>query len=791
MRAVIYRASVRIAQFVDRHALLLLVVSGFVVAVSAYVSQAKNVLPSALTSLPGFTTVAGALPGIASILKYAHDGLDKRRQQQIAIQTSDDAQRQARAQVQAAVAKSVSDGSRTLLDTRLELSLTNRSVDIDDPQRGLPGRGIQADGALPPDTPIKAVYDSAQGQLLILGAGGAGKTGIVVELAGALVQASHDDPTAPVPILLPLGSWGPTTLSLQDWLVKQMQFFYSINPLLGEAWITERKVIPLLDGLDTAGGEAGRACIQAINDFLDQTNIPIVVSSRTVEYESLGKKLRFHGAVEVQPLSQDEVGEYLKSPGLEGLANAVAADAVLRQLTTTPWFLGVAVTAYRNKVAGSVPTGGAPEELREHILDDYVQTCLNDPNKAAPDARYTPEATRRWLKWLARTMLERKQEVFFYDLMQADLLSSRREAQLATFGVAGAAGMVAGLLAFAGYTPIFGGLPSVFLSVVAGIVVGMAAYEPRITPTTKLRWSWGQLRSGLLAWLGFGPVFGLLAGLSVGAIVQLQGATVVWLGFVISGVVAGLCLGIFFALVGTLRNDLPAEPTDPGAAITSSLWTGLKGGAIMAAASALIAGLGGAFIVGLSALPQSANGNLTRWLVTGLVVEALAVGLVLGLAGVDPGVRRGLQRTWRTSVVITLGVAIVDAQVAAFMAGQFGIAGRFISSGAGATTSRAVVAGVLLAWLVGLGTGICHGTLRGAGTFLRHKALLALLGREGVIAPRYLLFLRHMSNVRLIERRGGGYEFLHRFLLEHFTGDSSYVSPLPQGIAPKPVAVDA
>jgi hypothetical protein len=98
---------------------------------------------------------------------------------------------------------------------------------------------------------------------------------------------------------------------------------------------------------------------------------------------------------------------------------------------------------------------------------------------------------------------------------------------------------------------------------------------------------------------------------------------------------------------------------------------------------------------------------------------------------------------------------------------------------------------VLLAMLVGVGTGICHGTLRGGGTYLRHKALLDLLKREGMIAPNYLLFLRHMSNVRIVQRRGGGYEFLHRYLLEHFANGGSDAPPQAPGTAPNPVAVDA
>jgi hypothetical protein len=56
---------------------------------------------------------------------------------------------------------------------------------------------------------------------------------------------------------------------------------------------------------------------------------------------------------------------------------------------------------------------------------------------------------------------------------------------------------------------------------------------------------------------------------------------------------------------------------------------------------------------------------------------------------------------------------------------------------------------------------------RGVGAFVRHALLRAALVAAG--APRdYVGFLEHAAGLILLRRRGGGYKFVHRMLLDHF-----------------------
>jgi hypothetical protein len=71
----------------------------------------------------------------------------------------------------------------------------------------------------------------------------------------------------------------------------------------------------------------------------------------------------------------------------------------------------------------------------------------------------------------------------------------------------------------------------------------------------------------------------------------------------------------------------------------------------------------------------------------------------------------------------------------------------------------------LLGGLVG---GLVAGFQRGGGAYLCHHVLRRLLVRNQSIPRHYVAFLDYATRLILLRRRGGGYEFVHRLLLEHF-----------------------
>jgi hypothetical protein len=188
----------------------------------------------------------------------------------------------------------------------------------------------QADRPLQRGVSIGAVFRQVQGQLLVLGDPGAGKTTYLYELAQALVFAASRVADEPIPVILSLASWAVHRQDLTAWLAGELYRRYRVPRLVGQYWLRGRQVVLLLDGLDEVRAEHREACLRAINRFLDDPGAAgLVVCCRAAEYEALPVKLRLEGAVVIQPLTWVELlasglsGTRTTAPAVSGAAKAV------------------------------------------------------------------------------------------------------------------------------------------------------------------------------------------------------------------------------------------------------------------------------------------------------------------------------------------------------------------------------------------------------------------------------------------------------------------------------------
>ena len=118
-------------------------------------------------------------------------------------------------------------------------------------------------------------------------------------------------------MIVPLSSWAQDRLPLEDWMSKQVSQLYGFSEKLIRRWIEEEQFIFLLDGLDEMEEAARPFCIAAINLYHHAHLVPLVVCSRRVEYEyaARNERLYLQCALLVQPLSQEQIQEYMRSMG--------------------------------------------------------------------------------------------------------------------------------------------------------------------------------------------------------------------------------------------------------------------------------------------------------------------------------------------------------------------------------------------------------------------------------------------------------------------------------------------
>jgi eukaryotic-like serine/threonine-protein kinase len=652
---------------------------------------------------------------------------------------------------------------------RIELTLVDCPDAVDDPLR-VAGRPADARRPLKPGTAIDSAYHRAGEQLLILGDPGAGKTTMLLELTRALLDGP---PSGPTPVVFHLASWAESRQPLAEWLAAELHRRYGVARRLGRAWIADEQVLPLLDGLDEVADEHRAGCADAIAGFLaEHGQLPVVVCCRTAEYEALGVKLRLRGAVLIRPLTGAQVERYLVAAGDSAaeVRALVHADARLRELLTTPLFLRMIVRTYGARATGPVtPLRGALPERRRRVLADYVDEMLSRPRAASPAPSYSPEQTLRWLAWLARSMRQHSEGVFHLDWLQPSWLPGAAQRRLVTLApavlmvlVGAIVGMLDVVLAGAlphGVRDLLGPsaspadrLMAALLGLAAGAVAGGLAatftYERSIAPTSRLGWSWATFRRNLP-----GVLAAVLGALPISLLLDR----------VLAGVAAHLAYGVLLVVLFALFT----RPWMRGLLFARWAPAAAGGGVVLVAVAALLSG-------------QPA-GTLVYQVAARLAV-GMALGLMFGprtpLSETVPAPGQGIAMSWRHGV----NAGLLSAALAAVLFGV--VAGISVALMVGS-----VPAGVAVGALDGLSIGAIVGfgvaLRRGVGASFRHALLRWLLAAAGSAPRDYVGFLEHATSLILLRRRGGGYEFVHRMLLDHFADlEPSAPEPVRRGAGP-------
>ena len=266
-------------------------------------------------------------------------------------------------------------------------------------------------------------------RLVILGGPGAGKTTLALLLVRELLE--HPEPGDPVPVLLGLSTWNPQRETLTAWIAKRLRQDY---PALGNhgvygrfavrRLIVERRVLPVLDGLDEMPRAQRPYALIALNRALSAGG-PLVLTCRSTEFHRAVDASDVVTAAAVcvaEPVAAGDVIDYLADSASPRRAHAW--EPVFAQLRDNPASpLATALTLPLNvwlarmvyNTPGADPAEltriGEPGAIQDRLLDAFVpsvftgphgvpSTGMGDPRSEAA-ARWHPEEARRWLGFLA------------------------------------------------------------------------------------------------------------------------------------------------------------------------------------------------------------------------------------------------------------------------------------------------------------------------------------------------------------------------------------------------------
>jgi DNA-binding winged helix-turn-helix (wHTH) protein len=578
--------------------------------------------------------------------------------------------------------------------------------------------------AVPDWESILTTFERMGEALLMAGAAGSGKTMALLQLAKLALARARHDPSAPIPVVLPLASWGERALPLERWIGSEIRARYFLPHHLAAEWLASGTLLLLLDGLDEVRAARRGGCIAAINRFRrEQPVTPLAITCREDEYTSAGERLELDGAIGLLPFTPSQVAATL--PRSDGM----------QQLVTSPLLLGL---ARRVLVTETVPT--VPALFRQLVHDSLRQER----------GGYGERESVQWLSRLARAMLDRNRTVLAVEELQPSWLitsSSRAAYVLLTRMLMG---LVIGLSA-ASFFAIAAGRLDFILPLVADALagaLGLAVLDGFLLGHPRAG------STGAYALLVCGAV-----GLSVLASHVARGLGALFAAPLLHALLFALIAARPLATVSFDRDIRPVEALTWSWANALRGWLGIGTLTWILLLIGRTTGLWPARAASslFSTLPNSFFFALVPALLFGL-----EPGAVEGKTRPNHGMWLSARNAMFSGALASIGCAAgVFAGAIVRRAGWLG-AVRFL--GADLTPGLPLLLATIC-WFAPLAA------LRfGALDLLKHVVLRLLLSRQGLCPLRFPRFLEHATRRGLLRRAGGSYLFFHSTLMEYLGG---------------------
>ncbi|MEO0455401.1 MAG: NACHT domain-containing protein [Cyanobacteria bacterium P01_A01_bin.114] len=568
---------------------------------------------------------------------------------------------------------------------------------------------------------IADLFDQADGRLLMLGGPGAGKTTTLLNLAQTLTARAQQQLDYPIPVLLSLSIWqagqlsltssraSPSSSLMSDWIISTLKQKYGVSAQLSQTLLAERRLLPLLDGLDEAAPDQQAQCLSALDLWLwsEQRPTYVVLCSRLEEFRQLDTPLLLNQAVVLEPLTEAQIRTYLASIEAAELWPMIAADANLLDLAQTPLWLSLFVLTYHSIALDRWQQLTTTAARLTYLLDAYIQQMLHRSGPAK--SSFTPAQTRYWLTQLAQHLQTHAADGFLIESLQTqDWLSPRQQKQHALVNTLISGAIPGFLMIMWTYFMAprvfenveFKAFDTVGWMIATGITWGalgilVASIQPAIHPIESIRWSWPQARrkflGRLLTWLGFWALMWYIN-------------------------------GIFIAWMN-LPDEISEVP----------VWLVVIGIGLYATVQGLILGL-----------------------VYGLLTTVILEGFIGGLIGPKIDIKRFPNQGIRRSAVNMLWFL------------GFGALASFVAGGLLAMR----VAPHIPAWQYGLSVmpvwGSVAALLGGGKACLQHGSLRWMLYRQGKLPWNLARFLNDCTDRLLLQCVGGRYRFIHQTLQAHF-----------------------
>ncbi|MCC5614555.1 hypothetical protein LC605_05575 [Nostoc sp. CHAB 5836] len=311
--------------------------------------------------------------------------------------------------------------------------------------------------------------------LLILGEAGSGKSITLMELTNTLITRASDEPEEKIPVIFYLSSWS-NGKDIRDWLIERLDMDYKVPEEDGKLLVDDNKLVILLDGLDLVPSQDRDRCIDFLNNFTDIKR-QIVVCSRCQQDQKYSNNslLNFDKAVKLKPLTEEKIESYLKKLNkdnrLDGLKEIISQDNTIKGLVKLPLWLSIIVKVYNKDIFNRLlqEDNISIKLWKKKLFEQYISyiysiknshikyldkaskySILKKVNNTDERLKMLQRKTLTNLTWLAQKMQSEKYKdsIFFIENMQPNWLDSRTQKQDYYFGVLLISGLFSSLIGF-------------------------------------------------------------------------------------------------------------------------------------------------------------------------------------------------------------------------------------------------------------------------------------------------------------------------------------------------------
>lgn len=609
------------------------------------------------------------------------------------------------------------------------------------------------------------IFKTSNGQLLIVGGKGTGKTHVLLELASDLIAAAEQSETNPIPFIFYLKSWANERHSIEDWMISELEAHYLCPETQSRDWITSYQILPLFDGLDEVPHHYREQCVREIKRFLTKyLRTRFVMTCIIQDFKALQTRFEVPG-IYLHLLESKDIVTYLRGQGEKWqlLADAIADGIIPVHYLQNPLNLSITVLA--------------AEELIERFSQDTPQSTSTKPDSQSfkelklawlyaqhmfERAKITPPEqsnAEKWLQKLALQMREQNQEVFLIEALQPSWLEDSADRLKYAF-IFNMLHVPMGLILVGGIELVLGGFAVGFPLGLAGAVIGGILHHKRVVNTRFER--------------NVNKIFSLLFGEIADDFEPENKA----------GLVADI-FGVFFAGIAAILLYPSDDPRLPGAIIIAFLTSAMFGAALES------------FITFTNDTQRIGSGRVIRWsfkrfgqqlrqrawfiilpalltlfipvvnLLNNSIVTLIytpgIVALTLLLAGIAGGVysekvetgdvpNYGMRQSLKNALIWGLWLALI----AGFVVGILGYYLHGINLG--------VIMGVVAAVVLFAAGSLAYGGF----TVMKHTALRLTLFMTGQAPPLYERYLDRAASWGFMHKVGGGYRFVHETIQEYF-----------------------